>query len=98
VPLGIGQARAVKSRGFAVSLCVIFLYYILLSAGQGFAEQGRIPAWTGLWLPNLVFGLLGIFLVRRAGRERALFGTWLSDLAAQLRDALSVWRGAGVSP
>jgi len=98
VPLGIGQARAVKSRGFAVSLCVIFIYYILLSTGQGFAEQGRIPAWIGLWLPNFVFGLLGIFLVRRAGRERALFGTWLTDLAAQLRESMSLRRGAGVSP
>jgi len=98
VPLGIGQARAVKSRGFAVSLCVIFVYYILLSTGQGLAEQGSISAWIGLWLPNLVFGLLGIFLVRRAGRERALFGTWLVDLVAQLREAVSVRRGAGVSP
>jgi lipopolysaccharide export system permease protein len=98
VPLGIGQARAVKSRGFAVSLCVIFVYYILLSTGQGLAEEGSIPAWVGLWLPNFIFGLLGIFLVRRAGRERDLFGTWLSDLAAQLREALSVRRGAGVSP
>jgi lipopolysaccharide export system permease protein len=98
VPLGIGQARAVKSRGFAVSLCVIFVYYILLSTGQGLAEQGSIPAWIGLWLPNIVFGFLGIVLMRRAGRERALFGTWLTDLAVQLREILSVRRGAGVSP
>jgi lipopolysaccharide export system permease protein len=98
VPLGIGQARAVKSRGFAVSLVVIFVYYILLSTGQGLAEQGSIPAWVGLWLPNFVFGILGVVLMRRAGRERALFGTWLGDLAGQLRELLSVRRGAGVSP
>src|SRR5262249_49134711 len=98
VPLGIGQARAVKSRGFAVSLCVIFVYYILLSTGQGLAEQGSITAWVGLWLPNIVFGLLGIFLLRRARRERALVVTLLSALGAPLRDALRVWRGAGVSP
>jgi len=98
IPLGIGQARAVKSRGFAVSLAVIFIYYILLSTGQGLAEQGTIAAWVGLWLPNIVFGILGVVLMRRAGRERALFGTWLGDLAAQLREFVSVRRGAGVSP
>jgi len=98
IPLGIGQARAVKSRGFAVSLAVIFIYYILLSTGQGLAEQGTIAAWVGLWLPNIVFGILGVVLMRRAGRERALFGTWLGDLAGQLRELLSVRRGAGVSP
>ena len=70
MPLGIGQARAVKSRGFAVSLCVIFVYYILLSAGQALAEQGSIPAWVGLWLPNVVFGLLGD-LPRATGGARA---------------------------
>ena len=98
IPLGIGQARAVKSRGFAVSLAVIFIYYILLSTGQGLAEQGTIAAWVGLWLPNIVFGILGVVLMRRAGRERALFGTWLGDLAAQVREFVSVRRGAGVSP
>jgi hypothetical protein len=40
MPLGIQPARAVRSRGFAVSLVVIFTYYMLLSTGQGFAEQG----------------------------------------------------------
>jgi len=95
VPLGIEPARSVRSRGFAVSLAVIFVYYILLSAGQGFAEQGSIPAWFGLWLPNMVFGVLGVFLMRRAARERALFGTWLPELATYLRDALTVWRRAG---
>ncbi len=90
VPLGIEPARAVRSRGFAVSLAVIFVYYILLSAGQGFAEQGAIPAWLGLWLPNIVFGTLGVFLLRRAARERAVFGSWLPDLVAQARAALVV--------
>ena len=96
LPLGIEPARNVRSRGFAVSLAVIFIYYILLSAGQGFAEQGTIPAWFGLWLPNMVFGSLGVMLMRRAGRERALFGTWIPDLAAHLRSALLTYRRAGV--
>jgi len=96
LPLGIEPARNVRSRGFAVSLAVIFIYYILLSAGQGFAEQGTIPAWFGLWLPNMVFGSLGVMLMRRAGRERALFGTWIPDLAAHLRSALLTYRRVGV--
>jgi lipopolysaccharide export system permease protein len=97
VPLGIEPARNVRSRGFAVSLAVIFIYYILLSAGQGFAEQGSIPAWFGLWLPNMVFGSLGVMLMRRAARERALFGTWIPDLAAHLRNAFMIRRRVGAS-
>ncbi len=88
LPLGIAPARAVRSRGFAVSLALIFVYYILLSAGEGFAEQSTIPAWLGLWLPNILFGALGVVLLRRAARERALFGDWGSQLVEQLRAAL----------
>lgn len=96
VPLGIEPARAVRSRGFAVSLAVIFIYYILLSAGQGFAEQGTVPAWLGLWLPNIVFGAIGVILVRRAARERSLLGS-LPDLVGHLRDVLTIRPRAGAS-
>jgi lipopolysaccharide export system permease protein len=75
LPLGIQPARTVRSRGFAVSLVVIFAYYMLLSTGQGFAEQGRVPPALGLWLPNLVLGAVGVTLIRRAGREQPLAST-----------------------
>src|SRR4029450_8948131 len=79
MPLGTQANRAVRSRGFAVSLVVIFAYYVLLSTGQGFAEQGRVPPIVGLWLPNLVLGAVGLVLLRRAGRERPLGGAaWLA--------------------
>ncbi len=97
VPLGIEPARAVRSRGFAMSLAVIFVYYILLSTGQGFAERGSIPAWLGLWLPNIVFGVVGVVLLRRAARERSLLGTWLPDLVGHLREILTSRPRAGAS-
>jgi lipopolysaccharide export system permease protein len=86
VPLGVQPARAVRSRGFAVSLAVIFAYYILLSTGQGVAEQGGVPPLVGLWLPNLVLGAFGVALFRRAAREQPLvFGDRLERLAAPFR-------------
>ena len=69
LPLGVQPGRAVKSRGFTLSVAVIFVYYILLSVGQALAEQDRVPAALGLWLPNLVLGLVGVIVFRRAGRE-----------------------------
>ena len=86
MPLGIQPARAVRSRGFAVSLVVIFTYYILLSTGQGFAEQGRVAPVVGLWLPNAVLGSVGLVLMHRAGRELPLAtAPWLERLRASLR-------------
>jgi lipopolysaccharide export system permease protein len=86
MPLGTQSNRAVRSRGFAVSLVVIFTYYVLLSTGQGFAEQGRVPPIVGLWLPNVVLGAVGLVLLRRAGRERPLVSApWLDRVAIPFR-------------
>jgi len=74
VPLGIQPARAVRARGFVVSLAVIFAYYIFLSAGQALAEQAVLSAVLGLWLPNLVLALLGGYLFAQAARERTAVG------------------------
>jgi hypothetical protein len=51
---------------------MIFVYYVLLSAGQALAEQDIVPAVIGLWLPNVVFALLGVYLFGMAARERSL--------------------------
>ena len=72
VPLGIQPARGVRARGFAVSIVLIFFYYILLSAGQALAEQRFLPAVVGLWLPNVVFLGFGAYLFRQAARLVAI--------------------------
>jgi lipopolysaccharide export system permease protein len=85
MPLGIQPARAVRSRGFAVSLVVIFVYYIFLSIGHGFADQGIIPPAIGLWMPNVVLGLVGLVLFRRAAREQPPIA---ADRIGRIIDAL----------
>jgi lipopolysaccharide export system permease protein len=89
VPLGIQPARGVRSRGFAVSIVLIFFYYILLSGGQALAEQEILPALVGLWLPNVAFVLLGVYLFRQAARERGVvplerLDAWLTSVRARL--------------
>jgi lipopolysaccharide export system permease protein len=69
MPLGIQRGRAVRSRGFAIAITVIFAYYGLLSAGQALAEQGTLTPAVGLWLPNVVLGSLGLVLFHRSATE-----------------------------
>ncbi len=87
VPLGIQPARAVKVWGFALSLALIFVYYMLLTAGQALAEQNLAPAWLGLWLPNLAFLILGTYLFRQAVAEREILAL------SRLRQGLATARG-----
>ena len=90
VPLGVQPVRAARARGFAVSLVMIFAYYVLLSGGQALAEQELVPAPLGLWLPNVAFAVLGVWLFVKAGREQSLLQfDWAPALIAGVRDKLS---------
>jgi lipopolysaccharide export system permease protein len=70
MPLGIQGSRSVRSRGFSVSLVLIFVYYILLSLAENLGERGVLPPALALWLPNGAFALAGASLFSAAARER----------------------------
>ncbi len=69
VPLGIQPTRSVHSRGFSLSLGLIFLYYLLLTFGQNLGERGVLPPVVAAWLPNTVLAIVAVVLLYRAGRE-----------------------------
>ena len=71
-PLGI-QSKTTK-RSFGLILCLFFflLYYLLLTAGYAFGEDGSYPPEIGMWVPNVVMGSIGIFFLIQTGRERSL--------------------------
>lgn len=72
VPLAIQNRRSGKSAGFTVSIGVVLSYYVLMSIARTLAEKGALPAPLALWIPNLVFGLLGCWLLWMASRERTI--------------------------
>jgi LPS export ABC transporter permease LptG len=79
--LALRQRRGGRAWGFVISLPVFALEYALLTAGEQFADRGRLPAWLAMWMGNIAFGLIGIGLLVAAPR-----GGWdPSALAARLR-------------
>ena len=65
-PFAIGNARSGASIGVGLSILIMFVYYILIAVGKALGEGGKIPPFIGAWLPNIVAGVVGIFLLRRA--------------------------------
>lgn len=70
VPLGIQSKYAKRSAGLGLGLIFFLLYYLLLSAGSVFGEAGIYPPFIGMWLPNIVMGGLGLFLLIKAANDR----------------------------
>ena len=71
VPLGLQPVRAVRSRGLAVSLVIILSYYLMLSAAETLATQGKAPIALAMWTPNLVLASIGSVLFFRQAQETA---------------------------
>ena len=63
------RPSAGRAHGVASCLAWLFTYYALLSVGTAMAENGKIPPGLGLWLPNILVGLISIYLFIRALKE-----------------------------
>jgi lipopolysaccharide export system permease protein len=72
VPLGIQSRSAKRSFGTVLGLFFFLIYYILLSAGWVFGEAGMCPPVLGMWGPNLVIGIVGLYLLVLSAKERPL--------------------------
>jgi LPS export ABC transporter permease LptG len=90
LPLGINNRRGGKTSGFAISIGIIVVYYIMINNGEEAARFGKVPPWAAMWTPNLLLAAIGIFVLIRRNRDKSLlFGgldRWVrSDLWGRLR-------------
>lgn len=64
-PLGLTPHKGSASIGLGLSLIIIFGYYILLSICMGMGLAGSLPPFIAAWLPNIMVGGLGTYLLIR---------------------------------
>lgn len=69
MPLAIRTRRAERSIGYALSLALILLYYLLSLGTQSLAVQGLVPPGPALWLPNALLVGAGLLLLQRVGHR-----------------------------
>jgi LPS export ABC transporter permease LptG len=87
VGFGISHVRTGRSFGLLLGLGITILYYLLALSGEHAVASGKLPAWLGIWLANIVlaaFGAFVIFMQRAAGSD--VFGV-LSSLRHLLPSA-----------
>jgi lipopolysaccharide export system permease protein len=62
-PLAVTPSRSGKSIGMGLSIVIIFVYYIIMAMGRALGEGGKLTPLLGAWLPNIVIGSIGLFLI-----------------------------------
>lgn len=68
----IGGSLATRMRmqsaalGFGLSIAIAILYYAVMRAGQALGHNGAMPPYLAAWLGDMIFGAIGLFMLRLA--------------------------------
>lgn len=60
--LGATHRRDGTLGSFVLGILVVFAYYVPLYVGPSLVKGGYLPPWLGVWLANIVLGVLGVAL------------------------------------
>ncbi|MDZ7638424.1 MAG: LptF/LptG family permease [Bryobacterales bacterium] len=98
MPLGVSTRRGGKSAAVVLTVALAFLYYVGLVTAVGLARGQTMPAWLAMWLPNILFGITGIFLILRL--EKPGDSDWMTSLQFRWKALLARLprRGASSKP
>ncbi|MDD5432239.1 MAG: LptF/LptG family permease [Candidatus Omnitrophica bacterium] len=63
IPMAIITRRREKSINFGIAFLIVGVYYLLLMGAEAISLQGIMPPQIALWIPNLLMGVIGTFLL-----------------------------------
>lgn len=76
-PLGVMARRGGFGIAASLSLGFFLLYWASLIGGEKLADRQIIEPWVGMWMANMLIGILGMFLTYKIGKENIeLNFTW----------------------
>lgn len=73
LPLGASTKKGGRTSGFTISLAIILVYYVLITAGEKMAMDGKISPFLGIWGANIIFILAAFYLFFKSLKESPLF-------------------------
>lgn len=65
IPFGASTGRRNLFFGVAGSIFICFAFFVIQQVSLALGSGGYLPAWLAAWLPNVVFGALGLALMAR---------------------------------
>jgi len=68
-PIGMMTKTSGVGMSFSVSAIVFLIYYGALTLGEELADKGIVSPFLAMWISNIVFSIIGIYLVAISVRE-----------------------------
>lgn len=71
-PLGIMARKGGFGVAATLSLGFFVLYWACLKGGENLADRDIASPFWGMWIANIILGIVGLYLTYRIGRESAI--------------------------
>lgn len=68
-PIALRFPRGGVGLTIGVSLFVFALYYVCLIAGESIAKRGMMPAVVSMWMANVLFAIVAVWMLAKMGQE-----------------------------
>ncbi|PIE60591.1 MAG: permease, partial [Desulfobulbus propionicus] len=73
IPLGLQAGPGRRAAGIPLGLGCFVLYYLAFTTGMVLVEDMVVPVITGMWMPNVFFFILTVYVFLRVDKEKTLF-------------------------
>ncbi len=67
VPVGIMMRKGNIGVAVGSGLIIFIIYYVFLIGGEQLADRGVLPAFWGMWFPNIFFLIISLLLYIKTG-------------------------------
>ncbi|MCX5753919.1 MAG: LptF/LptG family permease [Candidatus Krumholzibacteria bacterium] len=68
-PLAIRSGKRGMTISIGFSILLFLIYYIFLISGEKLADRRLMEPWLAMWLANIVFLVVAVFILRQTNRE-----------------------------
>ncbi|MBC7474401.1 MAG: LptF/LptG family permease [Candidatus Sericytochromatia bacterium] len=68
-PIGIKFAKMGTYFGVAISIALVFVWYVTYTIGRSLGATGALQPLLAAWIQNIAFGFIGIFLLGLVNRK-----------------------------
>ena len=63
LPLAVRYGKKGRMLGLALAILVLFVYYVFVATAAAFGKNGALDPYFAAWLPNVVMGIVGGWLI-----------------------------------
>lgn len=90
MPLGMQAGPGKKGIGIPLGLTFFVIYYLLFTVARVMVEELTLPLVFGMWLPNVIFSILAVYIFYRVDRERPILPQSVQDKLAEFHEHILV--------